>query len=305
MTKYSLITAGLVCAVFAVASCTTSYIGPYEYVGFKTQVNAKSISQYSLVDSKDKELTSTYDDEYTYDKDGRVLKHKQTYYFNGKKSKDKFTTFETEFKTVGSYVLPYRASINGVVYMELEYELLNTTAKGEVLEEISSRSFYRKSFNPITFQSYAEKFVINMRNDPVAFRADEKFIKELNNYYYGLGSINVLTLGFDNVVLKRYHVSSAKRSEGFEKSGISLNQRKSNVKHLASTYEYQWAVIGGKICQRQLIFTQSVDNYQQVFTADCEYTPAGQRKLETWKVKESESGKDSDEVVVYKQELAY
>src|SRR5574344_945196 len=89
-----------------------------------------------------KDVKTTYEDEFVYDAAGNVIKHKQTEYYDAQGGKPEFVVWETEFKVIGGKVLPYRVSVNGVAYIEVDYEILNANAaKGEVKQSSVNRYF--------------------------------------------------------------------------------------------------------------------------------------------------------------------
>jgi hypothetical protein len=305
-------------AGFLLIGCTTTnqVYGPSAYVGFRSNDRASSVTQSTLLGPRDKQLSTTYEDEYTYDKDGRVLKHKQIVYTSKEKTGPDamFHVYETLFKPVGSYVLPATVSVNGVVYMEVEYELLAVAAKGEVTVDIAARSYRRNVYNSYYNQSVPEEYELNLQNNPVDWNADDKFIKATSFIANGnLRTHNSLTMGFDNVVLKKYHFSTAKLLEGrlksinsSSKNAISFNplERYPSLNRMF-TYEYEWEVQGGKICQKLFRFNETVDKSLFEFIARVDYSGAGLRTKETWSVREGYIKNDPKEREIFTQELTY
>jgi hypothetical protein len=179
--------------------------------------NAKSATISANVGSNPT-LKSTFDDEYVYDTAGNVVKHKQTEYFNFDSKEPSFVVWETEFKVVNGSPLPFRQSVNGVVYVEIEYDVLASQNKGKVTQGTSNRRFVvqqQLGFDKVFFSWYP-----NLDHFPVGFKDDGKFVvaQRTFNNYSGWNDENVLTLGFDNVVLKHYLYSYSKMVEGFNKS---------------------------------------------------------------------------------------
>jgi len=264
-----------------------AYRGPNDYVAHYNPGKPKTITQTTLTESG-KDLQATYDDEFVYDAKGNLVKHKQTEYVEGEKGKKEFVVYETEYKVVGGVVLPASASINGVPYLELEYETLSVTATGEVKPTTATR-YFLKQVTDYSYGTRMESFDVSLDNFSVDFKPDDKFIKTITRYsngYYGtrVTKANVLSLGFDNVVLKKYSFNLEKMAEGLKKSYTGQKAKKfakaqEELKDSTVSFDFAWEAIGGKICQKKASFFRKlkINGKDDVvyFYADMKYNAAG------------------------------
>jgi hypothetical protein len=293
----------LVVAALAMTGCATTFRGPSNYVDFSWDGKAKSATTSAAVGTAPR-LQSTYEDEFVYDNAGNVVKHKQTEYFNYNSPTPNFVVWETDFKVVGGVVLPYRQSANDVVYVEIDYDTLQTQAKGAVKQGTTNRRFSAET--QVGFDKYYSKFNIDLSQFTVDFPADGKFVVSQQTYnpYRGFDSENVLTLGYDNIVLKHYLYSRSKLEEGVSKSyqgGLFGLGSQPNIKDSNSEFNYEWKVIGNTIAQTKTTFTESYGAATQTFVASAEYNAAGQRTSELWTVQ-----KNTDKpVTLFQQDLKY
>lgn len=303
----------LLCTACAVilSGCATTFSGPMNYVGYSSDGKAKRGNQSSLVTPKGA-LQSTFDDEYVYDDKGNMLKHKQTEYFSFDTAEQKYVVRETEFKVVGGVVLPTRVSINGTVYIEVDYELLQTNSKGVVKQTSASRNFTQNYFNYGSLRYEPVQWFIDLDEYSVDFEADGNFVVRNRVYspYYGFSNENILTLGFDNIVLKHYSYSDAKRIEGFQKSypegaNSNLANYSRAVRNSNYSFDYEWAVINGKICQKKTTFNRSVMGMSVLFVADMTFNEAGQHTSEIWTAAQSADAEKHKPVVVYKRTFEF
>lgn len=300
-------------AVALTGCATTTYVGPDGYVGYVEDGKVKQGTQQSLMVAG-KEITTTYDDEYVYDATGNVIKHKQTAYYTSGFGKPEFVVFETEFKVVGGKVLPYRVYCNGVAYIEVDYEILNANnAKGEVKQNTPYRYFIRNYAPPLSTSTYPRWCSISLNNCPVDFTSDGKFIIKNSTFspYTGFGYDNVLTLGYDNIVLKHFSYSNAKYYEGLGKSITSKFQaatyasNTSQMKNDSYSFDYNWEVINDKICQIKTEYTETSSQFSVYFLADMTYDKAGQLLTETWSANTDGADSKKPPVVIFKRELKY
>lgn len=303
--------AGLVAfSITLLSGCATTFKGPSRYVGYYTDDKIKTANQSSLTTSK-VELQSTYDDEYEYDEDGHIVKHVQTEYFDLDSRKPKYAIWKTEFTVVGGVPLPSQVSINDVPYIEVEYSLLSCDAKGEVLQANTERNFtqyYRKLLN-----TYPVYWAIDLDEYPVDFEADGKFVVKKWGFtpYGGYQENRFLTLGYDNVVLKKYSYSHEKLMEGLKKSyagsmvPTAVSTAANELKNSNYSFEYEWSVINGKICQTKVSFDRTYIKYSVHFVADVVYNEAGQRTSEVWSVAQSSDAEKYPPIVIFRQTFTY
>lgn len=293
-------------AVLAIAACvSTRYIGPLDHVDYRNADKVKTSRQYTYPGRGTKELVNSFDEEYTYDKDGNLLKIKVTEYIDLMSGGKKYIVWETESKIIGGSPVPYRVTANGVPFLEVEYELLKNSGSGEIMSDISEKNFTRIISMPL-MGSETGNWSIALSNYSVGFRPDDKFVKTIRRYYpYGASELdNVLTLGFDNIILKEFKFSREKLADGIAKTFTGYHYGSQMLKRLFSgnnvSYAYEWAVIGGRICQKKMVYTSKTIQ----LTADEEYDDTGRRVKETWSVSNPEKKKDEPRKI-FEQVIAY
>jgi len=301
-------------AIGLVSSCTTvSYYGPSNYVGFSSDDKVK-LSEERASFGKSPDVTNTYDDAYVYDVAGNVVKRKVTEYFDYDSKDAKFIVWETEYKQVGGQLLPWRQSVNGVVYVEVEYSLLQAQNKGRIPLGISERVFTQEVNNNNLLSPHVayNTWSINTDEYPVDFRRDDRFVVEQARYSSNQGRTlrNVLTMGNDNIVLTRFLYSYEKLTQGIKESYTGYNSRMSQMVKLAKDsdveFNCKWDVIGGKICLTQLDYSAKVYTSNVAFSAAAKYNEAGQRVEETWTVQDdTNADKGKEPRVIFQQKLSY
>jgi len=298
-------------ATLMIVSCTTySYFGPQSYVSSSTSAKPKSIEQKSVLYATPDEMANTYDEEYIYDAEGKVSKFRQTEYF-GHASIDgkKFISWETSYKTISGYTVPESVSVNGEVFMEITYEVLNAKASGKIVQDITERRVFVNSSSYL-YGDTSSLWYADLDAYSVPFDADGKFVTQLTSYgRYGSDTNNYLTLGQDNIVLKHFSFSQEKLSEGISKSYsdngfFNPSRIRDSFKGKSVNFDYTWQVLGGKICQTKEVFISGENDEDVTFTADIEYNEAGNRTAETWSVIAKGDSKE-EPVVVFQQNLKY
>lgn len=301
-------------AIGLISSCTTvAYYGPSNYVGFSSDDKVK-LSEESASFGKSPDVKNTYDDAYVYDVAGNIVKRKVTEYFDYDSKDAKFIVWETEYKQVGGQLLPWRQSVNGVVYVEVEYSLLQAQNKGRIPLGISERVFTQEVNNNNLLSPHVayNTWSINTDEYPVDFRRDDRFVVEQARYSSNQGRTlrNVLTMGNDNIVLTRFLYSYEKLTQGIKESYTGYNLRMSQMVKLAKDsdveFNCKWDVIGGKICLTKLDYSAKVYTSNVTFSAAAKYNEAGQRVEETWTVQDdTNANKGKEPRVVFQQKLAY
>jgi hypothetical protein len=298
------IAAVLVTVLMAFSCVSTKYYGPTDYINFRSTDKIKRSSQTSVL-KEDSGLVSTYDDEYTYDDKGNVIKIKQTEYIDRLAKDKKFITWETEWKVIGGNPVPYRVSANGVPFIEIDYELLTAAGNGAVVEDITERAFLRVVSDFLSGTDI-EPWSIALSNYNVPFKVDSKFVKEARrfNIYDGQYTENVLTLGYDNIVLKRFHYSKEKLAQGLGNSYTGYNYYSEMAKKLTTginvDYTYEWKAIADRICQTKMTYS----SLSLKLDATEEYDATGKRIKESWVVVDPRV-KDQKPMKIFEQSLTY
>lgn len=301
------ILAALAAAVVASSCSTTGFMGPSDYVGFRADDKMMSSSQSSARKDDAKEpLVSTYDQECSYDEKGNLIKLKLTEYVDRLSKDKKFIVWETEYKVVGGFVVPASVSVNGVPFLEVEYESLVVPGAGAIVSDIQKRTYiYRYSPSPLS-APYDFERTISLENYTVQFRADDRFVKETtyygtNGYYY---KDNTMTLGWDNLALKRFFYSQEKLSEGIAKTYTGYNSMSAMFQKMSkginATYSYDWKVIAGKICQTKMTYEAKTLKLE----ANMEFNGNGQRTKESWILSDPSEPKKAPRTI-FEQNLTY
>jgi hypothetical protein len=307
MLRRVLVCAAIVAMALAAVSCiSTRYIGPTGHVPYQTaDSKVKSSSQTSALKEGENPIVSTYDEEYTYDEKGNVLRVKLTEYIDRLDQEKKFIVWETESKLIGGNLVPWRVSANGVPFVEVEYDILTTPGKGVVTEDITDRNFVRVQGIPLAQPSY-QTWGVTLSANSVSFAADGKFVREVRRYSVNEGTYleNVLTLGYDNIVLKHFHFSREKLSEGIAKSYTGYDYNSDMFRKLSKgvnvDYSYEWKTIADRICQARMTF----ESMTLKLDATEEYNAAGKRTKETWLVSNPQDAKTAP-VKIFEQNLTY
>jgi len=298
------IAVALVSVLMTISCMSTKYYGPTGYTDFKSADKIKTSSQTSML-KEGSGLVSTYDEEYTYDDKGNIVKVKQTEYIDRLAKDKKFITWETEWKVIGGNPVPYRVSANGVPFVEIDYELLTAQGKGVVLEDITERTFLRVLTSFLSGTD-VEPWSIALGNYNVPFKVDGKFVKEERrfNIYDGQYTENALTLGYDNIVLKRFHYSREKLAQGLGNCYTGYNyyseMAKSLTKGINVDYTYEWKAIADRICQTRMTYT----SLTLKLDATEDYDVTGKRIKESWVVADPRD-KDKKQVKIFEQTLTY
>ena len=294
--------------LFTAGCSTVSYTANSNYVGF-SEDGVKSVQQKKKTSYTDDALNSTYDDEFVYDDEGDIIKHIQTSYFdNG----DKYDEYIVQYQKIGGTVLPQSVSVNGVVYMEVEYEILSADHEGKITEFTSSPLFNQIKPNidliRFKFTDYI-KYTMDIDVFDVPFRADNRFVSTEEKYafYSGLSLDKVLTIGYDNIVLKSFYYSPSKFDIGYDlsldtDSALEMISEEDDVRN--TTFTYEWDVVAGKIIQKSMIIKENYSKDYLVFFINREFDQSGRRVSEEWNVNDSISNTE-EPVVLFSQKLTY
>jgi len=287
-----------------IAGCTTTYSTGEQFVGYYTE-GVKTSQQSMKVLRNDNTLYKTYDDEFIYDEDGMVMEHIQTFY---KSDSDEFDQYKFSYQKIGDKRLPESAALNGVVYMEVEYEILASEHTGKIVEYTSSPVFERVTpkFDASFKFTKSDIWTIDDNNYNVPFKYDGKFVttEEKYSYYTGLTKDRVLSLGFDNIILKKFYFSSTKLKEGSDLSSKEMKEEsepKEDTNFI--TYTYDWEVIGSEIIQNGFTYHNNNKRKTLDFFAKRKFDEAGRRIFEEWSVTDSSNKKEP--VVLFTQTLTY
>ena len=303
----------LAAVLLLATGCATDFTGPQSYVSFSTgDSQIMSAGQSSKVYQQG-ELQSTYDDEFEYDGEGNLLSHRQIQYFNDSMTDNKYVVWETEYKVIGGEALPYRVMVNDVVYLQVDYQLLNSGATGAVTQPIKYRSFIQHRYrNGLWGATYPFEWGIDLRNYPVDFATDGRFVVKdwVFSLKEGYHAESVLALGQDNIVLTHYSFSDEKLLEGFKKSytgmiPMNIRQRSTELAGSNYSFDYDWEVINDKICQTGVTFRQTYKSFNIYFESETEYNDSGNPIQETWKAAESDLDEDNVPKVIFQNSFEY
>ena len=303
--KISAIALSIVLLVF-MFGCTT-FMGPTNFVEYKIDKGLKKSEQSSLYENS---FDKYFEDEYTYDDKGNVIKVKSTVYFDKESAKDrKYIVYETEWVVIGDNVLPSKVSCNGEVYCEIQWDIMDSKNKGSITQDIYSK-FYIQKDQVLTSVSY-KRWYADLDDYPIPFLSDGKFIKNIKGYtvFYQYTEKNVLTLGYDNIVLKRYFYSYDKLRQGQAKTYPAGSLKNTLIASLSKNsdveFNYDWNVVADKLCLNKILFTAKFPDRLESskFEIGIKYNEKGQRTEEEWTVIEPDN-KDK-RTTVFKQTLQY
>jgi hypothetical protein len=298
------------------AGCSTTYYQmPSDYKSFRSEDGLASSTQSAARHDMDNELVTTYDDEFFYDDEGNVIRRVQTEYFDWDSNDGpKFHEWEITYKKIGDKIVPQSLAVNGVVYAEVEYEILPVEAEGEIIlygpdpyfEEVTSTMSLYGSYTQVDY------FRPAVSHFSIGFPDDGEFVKEVEvfNRYRGFSDFNALTLGYDNIVLTKLSYSYEKVVEGISQTDIGSRSETENLKKMAQgstvEYVYEWETIAEKICMTSHTYNLDLKDQKVTFTAEVDYDSSGRRIAEEWTLIDPDmSGAEEEPLVVYSQELVY
>lgn len=296
------------------ASCTsTRYTARSGYVGF-SEDGAVTVQQMKKTNLDDDALYATYDDEFEYDEDGNVIKHIQTKYFD---KGEKFDEWVVEYQKIGGNALPKSVAVNGIVYMEVEYDILESDHEGHISQLTSTPQFMQNNGGNILMSVFLGsqpiiEWDLDLENFEVPFRTDGRYVttEESFGIYTGLSLDKVLSIGYDNIVLKKFYFSADKYNYGYNLSiadelpagMIGTEDEMEDDNNV--TFLYNWDVAAGKILQNSMeVISNSGDDFMKFFT-EREFDSAGRRTSETWKLNDSVTYVEAP-LVLFQQTLAY
>ncbi|MBI9099116.1 MAG: hypothetical protein JEY91_11595, partial [Spirochaetaceae bacterium] len=168
-------------------------------------------------------------------------------------------------------------------------------------------------FIKFLFSENHRTWSIDIDNYEVPFQTDRKFVstEEKYGFYTGLSLDKVLTVGYDNIVLKRFYHSPSKFIAGYN---LSLDSDPSEIDEILedkshnTTFVYQWDVVAGEIVQTGMVFTKNLSTNLHkeylIFYVDRQYDDSGRKISEEWKLKDSKKYQE-EALTVFSQTLTY
>lgn len=289
-------------------SCTTmQLIGPTSYSGFQYTGQLKKSEMSTGIYGTMNKNFRTYDDEVVYDKDGNVLKEKQTEYLDWTGKNDRFIVWETEYKMLGGQRIPARVLCNGVPFVTVDYTIVTSKSTGAVGQDMNRRQF-TQLVKPFMAQPQLTNWNIDPSTFSVPFRSDNKFVKQVEKWSRDLGfyTEQAVTLGFDNIVLTGFSYSYEKLAEGLAKS--NYRGETTSMQYLSRNsvvdFKYEWTPVADKLCQTKLSFDGALYGRKTKFLAEMTYNAAGQRTKEVWTTWDYTKEKPTP-VVLFEQNLSY
>ncbi|MBB6480380.1 hypothetical protein [Spirochaeta isovalerica] len=303
----------LAAVIVLATSCTsTRYTARSGYVGF-TEDGAVTVQQMKKTSLGEDTLYPTFDDEFEYDENGNVMKHIQTKYFdNG----EKYDEWVVEYQKIGETTLPKSVSINGIVYLEVEYEILESDHEGKIYPLAGTPNFVQNNGGNFLMALFVGsqpiiEWDLDLENFEVPFRNDNRFVTKEESFgiYTGLSVDKVLSLGYDNIVIKKFYYSYDKFNYGFNLSiadsqpGMMKGDGEMKDEYNVS-FVYDWNVAGGKIIQNGMTFTRNHPKGYMKFFTEREFDSTGRRTSEIWKLNDSVTYVE-EPVVLFQQTLTY
>jgi len=294
----------------SLASCSSTFYGPSSHVNFQTQGKFRSSEQKSNLTGSENSLNNTYDEEFVYDDKGNILKITQTEYIDRLATDKKFFVWTTQYKVVGGQVVPSFMTINGTPFVEVEWEVLQSKHEGPIVQDTIRR--FGNQINLILLGQAYLNYRVDLDVYPVSFDEDDKFVESIQRIGGGsLFNANYLTLGYNNIVLKRFKYDYEALAAGLSKTYAGINSAiaakiTESGNKSAILFEYEWKVIADKICQVSTLFSSRFQTEQVIFNAKLEHNASGDRTKEVWTVASySKTFGDKSPMVIYEQNLRY
>jgi len=300
--KILLVTFGV--ALF-ITSCTT-FNGPTSYLEYPIPTGAKRSTQSSLFN---KTMNTINEEEFFFDKKGHLIRSKRTEYIGNQTKNKHFIIWEAEWKVLGDLVVPSKVKCNGETYCEMEWQLLKTQHKGQIKMDIKSKYYTKKK--SMVISTKLQFWRANLSEYPVPFQPDGKFIDKYYSYSYygGRKQESVLSLGYNNVVLKKYSTSYMNYLKGVSQSFAYGSFKRNYIANLFKVgkveFKYKWRVIAGKPCLLNMNFDAHLSGNTSNFTAKMSYNGQGKRKLEEWIVNEPQKDGTIKHIKVFEQKISY
>jgi len=305
----------VIAAVMVLAtSCTsTRYTARSGYVGY-TEDGAVTVQQMKKTSIEKETMIPTFDDEFEYDDDGNVMKHIQTKYFE---DGEKYIEWVVEYQKIGDTPLPKSVAVNGVVYLEVVYDILESDHEGAIRQLTSTPNFVQNDSGNMLMTLFAGRqpiyeWDLDLEHWEVPFNSDDRFVTREESFgiYTGLSVDKVLSLGYDNIVLKKFYYSYDNLENGLKLSlggdqQTGLFKTDDEMKdEINITFEYDWSVTGGKIIQEGMSFTRNHPKGMMKFFTEREFDDTGRRTSEIWKLKDSVTYEE-EPAVLFQQTLTY
>jgi len=295
---------------FALSSCSSLYFGPISHVKIETSAKFKSSDQKSNLTGADNSLANTYDEEIIYDDKGNIIKIIQTEYVDRLSNDKKYIEWRTQYQIIGGKLVPKLLSVNNVPYVEVDWEVLQSKHEGPVTQDT-----VRQFSNFVNMGLWGSAY-LNLKIDhdvyPVSFTEDKQFVEKIGTLSGGsLSNSNYLTLGYNNIAIKRFRYDYEALAQG-----LSMTYQTSNASTAAAIaargqkssiqFDYEWKVIADKICQTNTTFTSKTLYEKMIFKTNSDYNPSGERTKEVWTVtQESQFWGNKSPLVIYEQNLTY
>jgi hypothetical protein len=191
----------------------------------------------------------------------------------------------------------------------VEYEILASEHEGPIEGFSSSPNIKENLRNYLLFIDQTLNWNIDIDNFEVPFQTDGYFVttEEKYAFYTGLSMDKVLSVGYDNIVLKRFYHSKAKYYAGFK---VSLDNQSREMEEISdektrnTLFTFDWDVVAGKIVQKEMILKETIYDITQEFFIEKEYDESGRRLSEEWKVNYSKRKEDGP-ILLFTQNLTY
>lgn len=302
--------------MLVLSSCISStFFGP-AYVEGKSGTNVKKVRSSSVVSATWDKLFESFETEWLRDANGNPVKKIVTEYADPAGRAVGTLVWETEYQQVSGKVLPYRMAVNGQTFIKIDYEVLPVKAVGPVQQDIGKRYFSRLARSTLT-KGLREDILLGLDSFPVPLDPLANFVVELSKVVQvkldtskdpvpELRTLRYLSLGFDNIVLRRFSFSNTDLTTGILNTVKSYTFENGPYPDLHNqvdyVFEYQWKVINDKICQIEQSWRSIVSNDDITFLAKTEFNQLGDRSRETWSI---ENAIERRRVNIFDQSIAY
>lgn len=285
-------------ALFFINGCTTFYV-PTSTVEYIFDKGLRKSEQWL----KTKQKFDKYnEDEFFYDDKGNIIKiiSKDYYQGAGSNNKGKIIVYETTYKLINDYLVPQTFKCNDELVCQIDYEELKILHKGDIDLDIKSRLYIKEVVNLFNITIY--KWTLDLDKMWGPFMVDDRFIKKDGN------GNKYPTLGYDNIVIKRYFYSYYSLIKGLNKTYKGDFWYSPDVEILTNPFfknskfnlNYEWKTIYNKPCLTLIKFNAKWFNNETEAEVIIKYNNKGFRTMEEWN-----AFSNNKKITVFRQILEY
>jgi hypothetical protein len=289
---------------------TTRFVPANDYVAFYSDEAIKSSEQSIAGFSQNYELLPSYEDQFFYDSEGNLIRTIQTEYLEFEGETPQFVEWDVSYAKIGDQIVPKSIAANGIVFLEVDYEIFTVEQEGILLLETETPKVVINRIDPWS-GTINQLWTMGLEAYPVSFRIDDKFVieEEIFSPLSGYFNNRVLSYGYNNIAITRFFFSYEKLSEGINDSFIKYNPNTASMVAALQDSEVEffinWDVTADKLVQTRLEVIGSIQANKIHFLAEREFNSAGQRTYEVWNVQDQELIETEGFLTIFEQRLTY